>query len=307
MKRDIEIETKSIKNQFETNLKNSRERERVISRKVVFDFKKEEFFDFKRFFFSRNKNFSVLKSFGFTSAFTLIELLVVVAIIGILASVVLASLNSARTKAKVASIKSNLKNIGAQMEILYLDNNNYDGINSNTGTPGDPNTTCQGQISNMVSSIVNQGTVVRCLSINYSGWGENAQRWAVTALLSGTNTPLEAYSANETGVVKWDTQGVSTLGSFVTPDRTMTWDQANTACLLSGGRVPTVEELRTLRDAIIQAGTTPTSIGFLPGHYWSSTSVPTNPANAYRVHLGTSGISALDKSTNNGGYVRCLK
>ncbi len=54
-----------------------------------------------------------------TRGFTLIELLVVIAIIGILASVVLASLNTARGKGANAAIKSNLSGMRVQAEIVY--------------------------------------------------------------------------------------------------------------------------------------------------------------------------------------------
>ncbi|HBB56455.1 TPA: hypothetical protein DEW47_01955 [Patescibacteria group bacterium] len=52
--------------------------------------------------------------------FTLIELLVVIAIIGILSSVVLASLNSARTKSRDARRVSDIKQLQIALE-LYFD------------------------------------------------------------------------------------------------------------------------------------------------------------------------------------------
>jgi prepilin-type N-terminal cleavage/methylation domain-containing protein len=58
----------------------------------------------------------------FKRGFTLIELLVVIAIIGILASVVLASLNSARDKGANAAAKSSMNNARAQAELYYDDN-----------------------------------------------------------------------------------------------------------------------------------------------------------------------------------------
>lgn len=60
--------------------------------------------------------------YGKNLGFTLIELLVVIAIIGILASVVLASLNSARTKAADTARFATVKQIQSALEFYYDDN-----------------------------------------------------------------------------------------------------------------------------------------------------------------------------------------
>lgn len=57
--------------------------------------------------------------------FTLVELLVVIAIIGISSAVVLAALNTARSKGNDAAAKSNLGTIQTQAAIYYDSNNAY--------------------------------------------------------------------------------------------------------------------------------------------------------------------------------------
>jgi len=78
--------------------------------------------------------------------FTLVELLVVIAIIGILASVVLVSLNTARSKSRDARRIADLRQTSLALENYYDDNIAYPALTSSlsptyiTVVPRDPQT-----------------------------------------------------------------------------------------------------------------------------------------------------------------------
>jgi len=69
-------------------------------------------------------------------AFTLIELLVTISIIGILATLFIANLNSARSRARDAQRKSDLRNIQTALRLYSNDKGGfpYDGVNATTHT-----------------------------------------------------------------------------------------------------------------------------------------------------------------------------
>ena len=107
--------------------------------------------------------------------FTLIELLVVIAIIGILSSVVLASLNTARNKGADAAIKENINNARAQAEIFY------DGSsNSYSGVCAAPTSATPGGILTMKTGATNAGGTVYCT--------DSSTAWAMSSSLKSDTT-----------------------------------------------------------------------------------------------------------------------
>ena len=122
--------------------------------------------------------------------FTLIELLVVIAIIGILASVVLASLTSARIKGKVAAIQSTMSSMRAAAEIGMANGKYVAHICTAESAAGG--------IKTLLSSIQlasSKATDVRCAS------DSGHFKWGVSAVLPTTSsTPVgTVFCVDSTG------------------------------------------------------------------------------------------------------------
>ncbi len=162
---------------------------------------------------------------GHLRGFTLIELLVVIAIIGILSAVVLAALNTARSKGNDAAIKSDLDTIRTQAALYYDSNSNAYSTGAFTGNSTAPaSTNCLAATSptslfsdtNVVAAITGANNAITtgnalCQIANGTAAapgttitaGAPATQWTVWA-------PLSTAGANQGWCV--DSNGTSKLG-----------------------------------------------------------------------------------------------
>lgn len=140
------------------------------------------------------------------SGFTLIELLVVIAIIGLLSSVVLASLNTARAKGRDAKRVSDLNTINTALEFYYDDNGGYPNTGAlstsywDTGCQRTPQAPDQ-KLENWIPGLVPVYLSVLPKDPNPKDMARGYSNPAACYMYSGdgTNFVLSAWATVETG------------------------------------------------------------------------------------------------------------
>ena len=166
------------------------------------------------------------------NGFTLIELLVVIAIIGILSSVVLASLTTARSKGQNAAVQSQLSNMRSQSELFYVTtgNNSY-GTLANGYVAPTLTTSITACTTGTATLFVGTNGLSRLLGGQVNGTTGNADcgatqtTWSVAAQLpsggymcidsTGVNRTVTSGGVSYTGLVGVSPAAHAAIGSAV--------------------------------------------------------------------------------------------
>ncbi len=140
--------------------------------------------------------------------FTLIELLVVITIIGILATIVVVNLNSARGKGQDTAIKEQMSQLRAQAALYYDDNYGYTVANGNAAITG----TCPTAVASPNTNVFDQIDFIRSLTAlqRNSGSAPNcyleagtsaatSQKWALTIKMRLPSAPNGLWCVDSIG------------------------------------------------------------------------------------------------------------
>ena len=145
-----------------------------------------------------------------SQGFTLIELLVVIAIIGVLSAVVLASLNTARSKGNDAAVQSDLSTVQTQAEIYY------GGVGANTyGTQA----FSSGAATACTGGMFSDGTIVNALKGADAANGTGNVDCAATATtyVVAVATSVGYWCVDSTGNAKGYTTALPTTDIAACP------------------------------------------------------------------------------------------
>ena len=134
------------------------------------------------------------------AGFTLIELLVVIAIIGMLSSVILASLNGTRKKGRDARRSADLKETQIALELYYSNNGVYPTLTTvNTTSSGFATAlaalTTEGDIPTIPSDPLNSGT-----NVYYYKSTAGGTFYCLGAMMETTPLPLSSCNIGASGL-----------------------------------------------------------------------------------------------------------
>ncbi|MEK7471558.1 MAG: prepilin-type N-terminal cleavage/methylation domain-containing protein [Patescibacteria group bacterium] len=162
-------------------------------------------------------NFKKVFTLRNSKGFTLLELLVVVALIGLLTTIVVASLTSARNKGGDAGVKSNLRNAIPQGEIFFNTNTVVPNSYTNVCTIGSTNGAIAVGAFILAAAKTNGYTYTATAGTDMDVVGststatcnDSSSAWA-------TQVPLKSAGANQMWCVDSTGKSLQTNGSTLT-------------------------------------------------------------------------------------------